>query len=209
MATATLLPMQTVTETMGGHGTFPETSPFPSLPMLGNKMMLPDISSHSPASGKPDELPEQPRNMSHQVVLTDVQLSAWSRASLNQVLTRQVLDDVCKTMIRDHIDGHVFAWMLRTGRMTTMNVKGLQGHLAPKIREIFYRDFPLARPGNGTAVYLAHGSGFIPGAQQQQTPQYALQHALQPLAALPALTDLRKGQRDTSLSSDTTASSRG
>merc|ERR1719217_808894 len=62
-------------------------------------------------------------------VLSDVELGNWCSTALRSVFQRGVLEALRKTIVRDHIDGHVFAWMLRTGRMTTLNVKGVEGTL--------------------------------------------------------------------------------
>eukprot|EP00929_Paragymnodinium_shiwhaense_P028819 TRINITY_DN16632_c0_g1_i1.p1 TRINITY_DN16632_c0_g1~~TRINITY_DN16632_c0_g1_i1.p1 ORF type:complete len:306 (+),score=76.81 TRINITY_DN16632_c0_g1_i1:122-1039(+) len=91
-------------------------------------------------------------------VLSDVELGNWCQVALRSVFHRGVLDDLRKTIVRDHIDGHVFAWMLRTGRMTSMNVKGIDGSKISKVREIFYADFPLAKPGAGHVMIYPHNS---------------------------------------------------
>jgi len=117
-------------------------------------------------------------------VLSDVELGNWCATALRSVFHRGVLDDLRKTIVRDHIDGHVFAWMLRTGRMTTLNVKGVEGTHVCKVREIFYADFPLAKPGAGhVLVYpnnsqelyevqrrIQQGDGAAPAVQQMDAP---------------------------------------
>eukprot|EP00929_Paragymnodinium_shiwhaense_P065793 TRINITY_DN3295_c0_g2_i1.p1 TRINITY_DN3295_c0_g2~~TRINITY_DN3295_c0_g2_i1.p1 ORF type:complete len:373 (+),score=69.69 TRINITY_DN3295_c0_g2_i1:159-1277(+) len=92
------------------------------------------------------------------LVLSDRELGDWVMTALKPIFHRGTLDEMRKTIVRDHIDGHIFAWMLRTGRMSTIGVKGIQGSDAPKVREIFYADFPLAKPGAGDLVVFQKGS---------------------------------------------------